>query len=81
MEIGVPRIRAGFPTRTTQEAVCHPSVFCDVAVTLCGPPFQTSLKKTEQARMTVRRPHFPAVPGGIRFELDRFQSPLLTASL
>ena len=58
MEIGVPRIRARFPTHTTQDTVRQPFTFFDVTVTLCGLPFQASLKKVKEVHMTVRRPHF-----------------------
>lgn len=50
MEIGVPRIRARFPTHTTQDAVRQPFTFFDVTVTLFGLPFQASLKKVKEVR-------------------------------
>ena len=53
-----------------------------VTITLYGPTFQTSLTQNSwDPWKSPITPHFPHISGGIRFELCRVHSPLLTASL
>ena len=78
MEIDDPRIRARIPTHATQDTPQTDQPYAYGTVTLCGIPFQRNFRLGwSVCTGGLSTPH---VPCGIRFELCRFRSPLLTTS-
>ena len=78
MEIDDPRIHARIPTHATQDTPQTDHPYTYGTVTLCGIPFQRNFRLGWSVFPGgLSTPH---VPCGIRFELCRFRSPLLTTS-
>ena len=82
MEVDDPQLPTDYPTHGTREAVTLSSGYAYGAITLYGGAFQpTSASQMRRYTTAPRQPHIPLLsPEGVRFELCRFRSPLLTAS-
>ena len=81
MEVDDPQLPAGIPTHGTREVTRLPVSYAYGALTLYGGPFQATSASSPGGIGSPPQPHIrPQLPGGVRFELCPFPSPVLRAS-